>query len=71
MTQILFPLNKVEAEVKKQILSTNPKYISTCGQVTSPVLENGDIDIKEKSRKGRSWGLRRKNRSTGFAMGLR
>ena len=49
MPQILFPLNKVEAEVKKQIVSV--KYTCTCGQVISPVLENGSTDIEEKSRK--------------------
>ena len=57
MPQILFPLNKVEAEVKKQIVSV--KYTCTCGQVISPVLENGSTDIEEKSRKAKRLGFKK------------
>ena len=56
MPQISFPLNKVEAEAKKQIVSV--KYTSTCGQAISPVLENGGKDIEEKSSKAKRLGFK-------------
>ena len=55
MPQILFPLNKVEAEAKKEI---SVKYTSTCGQAISPVLENGGKDIEEKSSKAKRLGFK-------------